>query len=190
MEKVTHLDKIRTLMVAIGSNINLPKCQMETIESALAEGFIKILMVEDAEKRALHPFTYCPVELITDEGFAMWNTGGFDVIKNRGEARICAGIDGVHTKVIRVAHETNGKHLLTMVYPGCYVITAEAFDSISSAVVRIYQIHGFSNGRDGSFLARCLKVSNELKEQRLKELISLCGNMAGSANLKRMEWSQ
>lgn len=196
---MTHQDKINALMVAINDNIVLPECQKKVIASALVEGYIKILTVEDAEKKAMQPYVYYPVELFPDEGFAMWNTGGFDAVKNRGEARICAGLDGRHTRVLRTAQEINGRHLLTVVYQGCYVIAAEAVDALASSIIRVYQIQGFVCNRDGTYLARCRKVTDgvgALREwpgeagQRLFELAGVCGNMAGSVNLKRMEWNQ
>lgn len=196
---MTHQDKINTLMVAINNNIVLPECQKRVIASALVEGFIKIMVVEDAEKKAAQPYEYFPVELLAEEGFAMWNSGGFNTVKNRGEARLCAGIDGRHTKVLRTANEANGRHLLTLVYQGCYVLSAEARDLVSSSIVRGYQIQGFSNGKDGHYLARCRKVFNgpsdllewpEEISQRLLGLVEICGNMAGSVNLRRMEWNQ
>ncbi len=196
---MTHNDKIHTLMVAINDNIVLPDVQKKVIASALVEGFIKILMVEDAEKKAAQPYAYFPVELAAAEGFCIWNSGGYNPVKQHGTAQVCVGLDGNHTRVIRSAAEENGRHLLTLVYQGCYVLSAEVWDVTASAVVRGYQVLGFTNGRDGSYLARCRKVFDgpagisklqipEDARNRIHDILCLCGDMAISTNLKRMEW--
>ena len=95
---MTHQQKIDTLIAAIDDNIVFTDDPTKAIAAALVEGFLRILLVEDAEEKARIPYEYFPVELSIPEGFAIWNRGGFDSSRNIGSALLCAGIEDVYKR--------------------------------------------------------------------------------------------
>lgn len=194
---MTHQQKIDTLIAAIDDNIVFPDDQKKAIAAALVEGFLRILLVEDAEEKARIPYEYFPVELSIPEGFAIWNRGGFDSSRNIGSALLCAGIDGQHTRIYRSIKEVNGRHLLTSIYQGCYIIQSKVLDYAGSPIITIYQVVGFAS-RNGTYQARCRKVYNniglvpkipESDMMRLQQMMGLSGNAACTPNLTKLEWS-
>lgn len=193
---MTHQEKINALMVAVNDNIVLPPAERKAVQQALVEGFIRILYAEEAEARARQPYTYIPVELSTDQGFLIWNSGGFDGMRNSGEAQLCIGLDGRHTRISRTMRERNGRHELAVIYQGCYVLQAQTADSLATPDITMYQVIGFCS-KDGGYQARCKKVyrntgmeSKLTQEQmeRYAQAIGLCGDVCCTANLYRMEW--
>ena len=194
---MTHQEKIEALMAAVNDNIVLPEIQKKVLQSALVEGFIRILYAEEAEARAKQPYTYFPVELGADQGFLIWNSGGFDSLGNSGEARLCAGMDGRHTRIVRTMKERNGRHELAVVYQGCFIAEASLVDSLASPDIALYQVLNFCS-RGNGYEARCRKVwanhgrmepklTDEVLE-RFNKVIGLCGDVACTPNLYRMEW--
>ena len=194
---MTHQEKIEALMAAVNDNIVLPECQKKTIKAALVEGFIRILYAEEAEARAKQPYTYFPVELGADKGFMIWNSGGFDPQGNSGEARLCVGLDGRHTKVVRTVKERNGRHELAIIYQDCFIADASVSDSLATPDIVLYQAMNFCS-RGNGYEVRCRKVwanhdrtESKLKEdvlERFNKVIGLCGDIACTPNLYRMEW--
>lgn len=193
---MTHQQKLDILSASVNDQIVLPDDQKKIIQSSLLEGFIKILMVEEAERKAMQPYKYFAVELFSDSGFAIWNSGGFNTERNKGDAIVCAGINGEHTRVLRAMAESNGRHLLTSAYQGCFILEAKTTDVLQTPVVTVYQVAGFT-GESGKYEARCQKVFNTLGmepkvpeevQQRLQQMVELCGGMACAPNLKRMDW--
>ncbi len=193
---MTHQEKINALMAAVNDSIVLPPIQRKVIQQALVEGFIRILYAEEAEARARQPYTYIPVELSADQGFLIWNSGGFDGLRNSGEAQLCIGLDGRHTRITRTMRERNGRHELAVIYQGSYVIRAKVTDSLATPIITMYQVIGFCS-RDGAYQARCQRVYSNTgmdpkltaeQMDRYAQAIGLCGDVSCTANLYRMEW--
>ena len=128
---MTHNDKIAALMAAINDNIILGDAEKSVVASALVEGFIRILEVEDAERKAQQPHCYFPVEFSPAEGFSLWNSGGFRGSEGKGTSLVSVGVDGKHTRILRTKVEVNGRHQLTTVYPGCYIAEGKTVDPLS-----------------------------------------------------------
>ena len=192
---MTHNDKISALMAAINDNIVLGEEEKKVISSALVEGFIRILEVEDAEKRAQQPHAYFPVEFRAGDGFCFWCAGGWSTVSGKGESWISVGIDGNHTRILKTMSEVNGRHQLTAVYPGCYIGHARTADPIASPVIDIYQIVGFVRGERG-YQAKCrrvLQTVNDLdpdRQQLFGLLISVCRNVAMSQRMREIIWRE
>lgn len=192
---MTHNDKIAALMAAINDNITLGEQEKKVVASALVEGFIRILEVEDAEQRAQQPHTYFPAEFLPGDGFCFWNSGGFRGTTGKGEALISVGLNGEHTRVLRTKSELNGRHQLTAVYPGCYIGHCQTADPLSSPAVTIYQITGFVR-RDDRFLAKCRRVLQTVsdleadKQERFGLLLSVCREVAMEQNARSISWKR
>lgn len=193
---MSHQEKLEALMAAVDDNIVFPPAERGAVQQALLEGFIRILYAEEAEARARQPYAYFPVELSMDQGFALWNRGGFDGVRGRGEALLCVGLDGRRTRVIRTIRERNGRHELALVYQGCYLLQAQVAHMIASPDIVMYQVIGFCS-KDGSYQARCQKVYSSLWTQqkltaeqleRYGQAIELCGGVACTPNLYQVEW--
>ena len=192
---MTHNDKIAALMAAINDNIILGDAEKSVVASALVEGFIRILEVEDAERKAQQPHCYFPVEFSPAEGFSLWNSGGFRGSEGKGTSLVSVGVDGKHTRILRTKVEVNGRHQLTTVYPGCYIAEGKTVDPLSSPVITIYQILGFSRSETG-FQARCSRILRtvdnleEDKRERFGLLISVCRELCITQNAKEILWRE
>ena len=193
---MTHQKKLDILMASVKDNIVLPDDEQRALAAGIVEGFIKILEAEDAERKAEQPFKLFPAELKPFEGFGIWIGGGFDPQKNKGNALLCLGINGEHTRVLQKANEPNGRHLLNAVYPGCYVITAKTNDILQTPDIAVYQIVGFC-GNAERCEAKCQKVYGSYVIQprippellaQIERMMQVCGEMAGTPNLREINW--
>lgn len=192
---MTHNDKISALMAAINDNIVLPDDEKKVISSALVEGFIRILEVEEAEKKAQQPHTYFPVEFFPGEGFCFWCSGGWSASSGKGESLISVGIGGSHTRILRARQEVNGRHQLVTVYPGCYIGHGKVTGTLDNPCIQIYQIIGFSRSENG-YQAKCRKVLQTISDldpemqQRFGILLNTCRSVAMSQNARSIVWRE
>ena len=58
------------------------------------------------------------------EGSGMWSYGGFDTGKQRGQFLLPVSPEGETLREVARLREENGRHTLSIVYPGCYVVHA------------------------------------------------------------------
>ncbi len=151
-------EKIEILLSSIQSDIVIPDGQEQALRMALIDGLLKLAKLDAEYRKSSSPFRYYPVELIK-EGFAVWNCGGFDCVKNKGHAIMAAGYDGTLLKVIQTKKEKNGRHTLCLVYQGCFLAEANSFRD-GSVLVNLYQIVGFVSKAGGGFEAKCKCLYN------------------------------
>ena len=151
-------EKIEILLSSIQASIVIPDGQEQALRMALIDGLLKLAQLDAGLKKAVSPYRYYPVELLR-EGYAIWNCGGFWPDKNKGSAIMAAGYDGSLLKVVRTNKEKNGKHVLCLVYQGCFLAEAKSYQD-GSVFVDLYQIVGFSSKAGGTFEAKCKCLYN------------------------------
>lgn len=179
-----YKEKIDVLMNCVKEAVALDKEQEKAAYAALVDGFMRIVQAECLQQRAddlLHP-AKCPrcgtrlyqgetcacrrpqfdVELI-EEGYGFWAYGGWNGQKKHGQFRIAVSPDGEPLKEVARMQETNGRHVLNVVYPGCYIVqsTCKHPPVIDTELYRV----DFINRVDGK--AVCYRV--DPLEQNLDE---------------------
>ena len=136
---------------------------------------------------------YFPVERV-QEGFAFWNSGGFNTRGNIGRSAVAAGLEGERLKLVRYKSEYNGKHSLAVVYPGCFLAVSVANNTLESDNTMVYQVLGFIR-QENEYQAKCKKVFQmepkrslltEGQEERLERIIGVANRIAVSPNLRRL----
>ena len=184
---------LQIMMAAIQAETELSAEQLNSIRMALIDGFLRIERLEAETKRATDPHRYFSVERI-QEGFGFWNSGGFNTKGDIGYAAVAAGLDGERLRLVRYLSECNGRHSLSVVYPGCYIATATADNTMECRNAVVYQITGFAF-RDGGCQARCRKVWQESphmsrlsdeQESRLARLIGTVNRIAITPNIEKL----
>lgn len=179
--------RVEILMAAISDSLVLQAEERQAVEFALYEGISHIIKLEHEEKIALDPVKLFEVEKVL-EGFGFWNRGGFDRQINRGQALVAAGRDGNKLKIIRAMKERNGRHLLGVLYPGCYIAEAFSVDQIGMPTVSVYQVERFVlfEGKSMAEGRRIYRSQPHLckipKEEFLYNLIGITGDLAIAAN--------
>lgn len=184
---------IQIIMAAMQAEAEFSEEQLRSIRAALIDGFLRIERLAIEAKRAADPCRYFPVERV-QEGFGFWNAGGFNTDGEIGYAAVAAGMDGERLRIVRYITEKNGRHALSVVYPGCFIATSTAKDTMECESVSVYQILGFAF-RDGEYQARCRKVwqdtphmsrLDERQEERLVRLIGTANRIAISPNIYKL----
>lgn len=56
--------------------------------------------------------------------YGYWTSGGYDPERQYGQFRIAVSPYGRPLKEVERMREQNGKHVLHVVYPGCYILQA------------------------------------------------------------------
>ena len=56
--------------------------------------------------------------------YGYWASGGYDTDKRSGCFQIAVSPEGEPLKEVRRLREPNGRHVLSLVYPGCYILQA------------------------------------------------------------------
>ena len=79
------------------------------IRKGLIDGFLRIRRLEMAEGAVEARCCFFPVERI-QEGFGIWNSGGYDSRHGLGRSVAAAGMDGEKLRQIRYVAERNGRH--------------------------------------------------------------------------------
>lgn len=142
---MTYNEKISVLMETINRAVALDEPVQHVIKTALIDGYMRIVQAEGLEKKAdaiLHP-EYCPdcgaalyPGAVCDcrrthfpvnpilEGYGYWSCGGFDAERQRGLFTLAVSPDGEPLKEAGRVREPNGRHVLSVVYPECYILQA------------------------------------------------------------------
>lgn len=118
------------------------------IRKGLIDGFLRIRRLEMAEGAAEARCCFFPVERI-QEGFGIWNSGGYDSRHGLGRSVAAAGMDGEKLRQIRYVAERNGRHSLAVVYPGCYIAVSVSRDMHDPASIAVYRVEGPGDGAGG-----------------------------------------
>lgn len=150
---MTQEERIEILLSSIRANVNLTEGQMELVHKSLIEGQLKIVQIEGLSTRARSTLRYFPVELVR-EGFAFWCSGGYS--RQVGTAVVAAGHALQPLKVARVMKEKNGRHILCILYQGCFLAEAKVTEQ-QKEYVNIYQVVGFA-GRENACEAKCQRI--------------------------------
>ena len=127
------------------------------IRKGLIDGFLRIRRLEMAEGAAEARCCFFPVERI-QEGFGIWNSGGYDSRHGIGRSVAAAGMDGEKLRQIRYVAERNGRHSLAVVYPGCYIAVSVSRDMHDPASIAVYRVEGFQETEPGVYQARAARV--------------------------------
>lgn len=193
---MNYKKKIEIMKKAIQAELIFPEEQMHCVEKGIIDGFLRIENLEMTEQRAVEPVVYMPVERI-QEGFGFWNSGGYNQEGRIGTSAVAAGADGERLKIVRYLIEQNGRHSLSVVYPGCFIAVSVANDTIESDNTSVYQIVGFQKV-DCGFQAKCWKVLqmsprmsrlSEQEEDMLNRLLAASNRIATSPNLYKLrDW--
>lgn len=166
----------------------------KNLEKGILDGLIKLEMIEKEEKKALDPLIPFHVERI-QEGYGIWNSGGYDEQRRLGKSIVAAGPDGERLRQVRYKKEVNGDHSLAVIYPGCYIAQSVAFDYYESNDTTVYRVERIGV-RDGWCLADCRKVLRinprmsrltEEEEKRLERLLKVSNQIAIAPNLARLK---
>lgn len=74
--------------------------------------------------------------------YGYWAYGGYNPDKDKGQFRIAVSPCGEPLKEVRRLREPNGRHVLSLVYPGCYILQAECseYPVIDMKFYRIQEI--------------------------------------------------
>lgn len=184
---------LQIMMAAIQAETDLSAEQLKFIRTALIDGFLRIEQLDAETKRAGDPCRYFPVERV-QEGFGFWNSGGFNTKGDIGYSAVAAGLDGEKLRLVRYLSEINGRHALSVVYPGCFIAMATARNTMECENISVYQIIGFAF-RGGCYQARGKKVWQDIprmsrlgeeQESRLARLIGLANRIAITPNMDKL----
>ena len=156
------------LLDCIQGEMALKELDLQTVQRALIDGFLRIAQAENLEQKAhealdleqcpkcggilqekelcechYQKFSVCRIQ----EGYGYWVTGGFDTKKHRGIFRLPTSPDGEPLKEVARLKEVNGRHALQVVYPGCYIIQAVCPEApvINTHLFRIKRIDRETN---------------------------------------------
>lgn len=166
----------------------------KNLENGILEGLIKTELMEKEEKKALDPLTSIRVFHI-QEGYGVWNSGGYDEQRRLGKSIVAAGPDGERLRQVRYKREVNGEHSLAVIYPGCYIAQSVAFDYYESNDTTVYRIEQIRTQNEWC-LADCRKVLRinpwmskltEEEEKRLERLLKVSNQIAIAPNLARLK---
>lgn len=181
-----YKEKVDVLLSCVKGVIQLDAEQEQAAYAALVDGFLRIVQAETLQQKAemlLHsvkcsrcgarllPGEICAcqkpqfdVELI-DEGYGFWAHGGWNGQKKCGQFRIAVSPDGEPLKEVARMQEVNGRHVLNVVYPGCYIIlsTCKQPPVIDTELYRVEYI----NRKDGK--AVCERIDPEELEADERE---------------------
>ena len=187
---------LEIMMAAIQAETGYPDDQLRMIRGGVIDGFLRIERMEIENKRALDPVRCFPVERV-QEGYGIWNNGGFDVDRGVGKATVAAGADGEKLRIVRYCTTKNEDHSLSVIYPGCYIASAMASDPLMSDCIKVYQVISFVY-RDVGWAARCRKVLqtdprmtllSDDQEDRLARLLTVANRIALTPNLTKLrDW--
>ena len=164
------------------------------IRKSLLDGFLRIRKLEMAEGAAEARCCFFPVERI-QEGFGIWNRGGYDSRRGFGQSVAAAGMDGEKLRQIRYVAERNGRHSLAVVYPGCYLAVCISRDMHDPNSIAVYRVEGFQETESGVYQARAAKVYqmdpyysslSEAQEKCLDRLIRVSVWIATTPDLYRL----
>ena len=182
--------KIIAAAIAAETAVTIDK----NLEKGILDGFYRIDSIEKQEQKALDPLMPFHVERI-QEGYGIWNSGGYDEQRRLGKSIVAAGPDGERLRQVRYKKEVNGDHSLAVIYPGCYIAQSVAFDYFESSDTIVYQVVSISQ-RNGSYQADCRKVLrinprmsrlSKKKEERLMRLVRISNQIAIAPNLIRIK---
>lgn len=76
----------------------------------------------------MRPMRFKVERLLEGHNYGYWASGGYDPEKKRGQFWIAVGQKGEPLKEIQRMREMNGRHVLNLVYPGCYILQAVCND--------------------------------------------------------------
>ncbi len=164
------------------------------LEKGVLDGLRRIEEREKKEKEALDPLVSFCVEHI-QEGYGIWNSGGYDEKKRYGTSTVAAGPEGERLRLVHYEKKVNGNHSLAVIYPGCYIAQSVAFDYFESSDTIVYQVVSISQ-RNGSYQADCRKVLrinprmsrlSKKKEEHLMRLVRISNQIAIAPNLIRIK---
>lgn len=187
-----HKEKIKIIIAAITAETSVDID--DNFKRGISNGLIRVNVLEKAEKEAMEPMTEFRVEHI-QEGYGIWNAGGYDEKKRLGQSIVAAGPDGEKLRQVRYKKEVNGLHSLAVIYPGCYLAKSIAFDYYESADTIVYRVERVGV-KNEIYLAECRKVLRinprmskltETEEERLKRLIRISNQIAITPNLVRLK---
>lgn len=193
MVEMKYERNLEIMMAAIQAETGRSEEELREIRGGIIDGFLRIERLKAEEERALDRWCYFPVERV-QEGFAFWNSGGFNTRGNIGRSAVAAGLEGERLKLVRYKSEYNGKHSLAVVYPGCFLAVSVANNTLESDNTMVYQILGFIRQENG-YQAKCKKVFQmepkrslltEGQEERLERIIGVANRIAISPNLRRL----
>lgn len=182
--------KIIAAAIAAETAVTIDK----NLEKGILDGFYRIDLIEKQEQKALDPLMPFHVERI-QEGYGIWNSGGYDEQRRLGRSTVAAGPDGERLRQVRYKKEVNGDHSLAVIYPGCYIAQSVAFDYYESNDTTVYRVERIGM-RDGWYLADCRKVLRinpqmskltEEEEKRLERLLKISNQVAIAPNLARLK---
>lgn len=155
--------KIIAAAIAAETAVTIDK----NLEKGILDGFYRIDSIEKQEQKALDPLMPFHVERI-QEGYGIWNSGGYDEQRRLGKSIVAAGPDGERLRQVRYKKEVNGDHSLAVIYPGCYIAQSVAFDYYESNDTTVYRVERIGM-RDGWYLAdsgRCADQSADVEAYR------------------------
>lgn len=192
-----YIKKVEIMKAAIQAEMIISEDQKQSIEKSvekgIIDGFLRIEQLLEKEKRVVEPYFFFPVERV-QEGFGFWNSGGYNLCDNIGRSAVAAGADGERLKIVRCINERNGKHCLTVVYPGCYIAISIASNRMESDNTSVYRICEFHQIAD-QYQAKCEKVHqmepmltrlNEEDEKMLSRLMGVSNRVAITPNLYKL----
>ncbi len=166
--------------------------RMEAVRIAIAEGMDRVERVEREERAALERCVDIPVEKV-QEGFALWQAGGFEGQQGRGTALMAVGLGGEKLRRLRRVKERVGKHSLVVVYHGCYIAQAISVD-IEVPMLAVYQLMRFV-AADGRYAARCRMVWRQhpavcrlSRPEEIAGLLDAAYEASLMTELYRLEW--
>lgn len=94
--------------------------------------------------------------------YGYWAFGGYDREKQWGRFQIAVSPEGEPLKEVRRLREENGRHVLSLVYPGCYIL--QAFCSAPPVIgLTVFKIKELDCGAEE---AVCERVPEEDLTQR------------------------
>lgn len=189
--------QLQIMCAAVMARMDFSESVLREIKKGILDGVLRIERVKLEEKRAKESYYYFAVEHI-QEGFGIWNSGGFDLITNTGRSVVAAGLDGERLRVVRHMTETNGRHTLAVIYQGCYIVKTHAENYMESDNTFVFRVENFST-IDGVWKAKCslvfrleprLSRLTETQEARIWNAVQVSNRIAISPNLTRLkEWT-
>ncbi len=187
---MVYQKKIEIMKAAVRAEIG-NEVPEELLEKGIIDGFLRIEQLDSMERRAAAPYFYFPVERV-QEGFAFWNSGGFD--RFSGKSAVAAGADGEKLRLVRYKNEKNGNHSLSIIYPGCFLAMSSARDVMESYNTIVYRVISFEIAAQG-YVAKCQKVLqidpyysalDREQENRLQRLIKVSNRIATTPDLYKL----
>jgi len=181
---MNYKEKVDVLMKSIREVVQCTEQQEGEIQKALVDGFLRIVQAEVLEEKIsmiLHPArcpecgeklppdgvcdckrTHYPVVPI-QEGYGFWANGGYDRSRRRGAFQIAVSPDGEPLKEAGRMQEVNGRHVLSIVYPGCYILCAIC-PQPPEVYVRAYRVLSINRR---TALASCELVQGQDMDEQL-----------------------